>query len=43
MDKQQDTSPVDALVDVPDPRTRQGQRYPRPLLMLTAALASGQR
>ena len=45
MAEQQYTTVAEALADVPDPRARRGRRYPWPLLLLliTAALASGER
>jgi hypothetical protein len=45
MDQRKDTTLVEALADVPDPRKRRGQRYPWIFLLtlVSAALASGQR
>jgi hypothetical protein len=44
-DTTEDTTLVAALADVPDPRTRRGQRYPWIFLLtwVSAALVSGQR
>jgi urease gamma subunit len=45
MDERKDTTLVEALVDVPDPRKRRGQRYPWGFLLtlVSAALANEQR
>ncbi len=44
MDQHKYTTLVEALAEVPDPRKRRGQRYPRIFLLtfVAAALASGQ-